>query len=160
MEKMKQNTSGAVEEAELNERGVYAFVGWISSIATYVIFLVWAYVPEETLHFVGITYYPPKYVAVAIPAYVLMFALFVVVMYIGLNLIQTSDPDDMITLQTPEARRAPNYYVKCGKKEGIPEIGEMDYVFRSYLIATNGGRKKHSRMQQQRNNERSTSIDG
>ena len=36
---------------------------------TPVLFLLWAYLPESVLHAHGITYYPSKYWAVALPAW-------------------------------------------------------------------------------------------
>ena len=39
---------------------VYGFVGWISSLVAYGIYVIWAFMPEATLHALGITYYPSK----------------------------------------------------------------------------------------------------
>ncbi len=128
----------------LTQVGVYAFVARIASIMSYFIFLVWALVPDTHLLAMGITYFPSKYCALAIPAYLIVCAILIVVTYIGINLIHTPDPEEMITLKTPNADLAPSHYVKCGRKEGIPHIGEMDHVQRSYFIATNGGRRRHT----------------
>lgn len=49
--------------AKTNPTEVYGFVLWISSAVAYIIFLAWAFTPEEVLHSVGITYYPSKYVS-------------------------------------------------------------------------------------------------
>ncbi|KAL6176412.1 hypothetical protein ACLB2K_053045 [Fragaria x ananassa] len=39
---------------------VYGFVGSITTVVATVIFLVWAYVPESWLHWIGIFYYPSR----------------------------------------------------------------------------------------------------
>ncbi|KAF5942370.1 hypothetical protein HYC85_020012 [Camellia sinensis] len=41
-----------------NPSEVYGFVGAISTVVATVIFLIWAYLPEPWLHFIGIYYYP------------------------------------------------------------------------------------------------------
>jgi len=68
----------------------------------------------------------------------------VVVGYIGLNLVRTPDPEDVVTLRTPGAKVAASYLVKVGKKEGIPSISELDHKQRSFFLATNGGRRRQS----------------
>lgn len=47
---------------------VYGFVGWIVSTVAFVAYLAWAYVPEASLVREGITYFPDKSWALAIPA--------------------------------------------------------------------------------------------
>ena len=91
---MKQRRA---EAAVLTERGVYAFVGWVLSIASYVVFLIWAFVPDAILVSLGITYFPSKYVAVAIPSLMFVVALLGTVFYIGLNMMRTPDPEDLVT---------------------------------------------------------------
>lgn len=44
----------------LNDSEVYGFVVWLSSLVLGVVYLLWALVPDETLHRLGITYYPDK----------------------------------------------------------------------------------------------------
>ena len=91
---MKQQRA---EAAVLTERGVYAFVGWVLSIASYMVFLVWAFVPDTVLVSVGITYFPSKYAAVAIPCLMFVVAVLGTVFYIGLNMLRTPDPEDLVT---------------------------------------------------------------
>ncbi|KAF1886629.1 hypothetical protein Lal_00045862 [Lupinus albus] len=71
---------------------VYGFVGSITTVAASVIFLVWAYVPESWLQSVGITYYPSRYWALALPTYLLVTIALGVGFYIGLNFIATPPP--------------------------------------------------------------------
>ncbi|KAL3157506.1 hypothetical protein ABBQ32_011968 [Trebouxia sp. C0010 RCD-2024] len=49
---------------------VYGFTGWITTGVAYGAFLCWAYLPEQALQAVGITYYPDKYWALAVPTWV------------------------------------------------------------------------------------------
>ncbi|OIW03903.1 hypothetical protein TanjilG_30179 [Lupinus angustifolius] len=71
---------------------VYGFVGSITTVAASVIFLVWAYVPESWLQSIGISYYPSRYWALALPTYLLVTIVLGVVFYIGLNFTATPPP--------------------------------------------------------------------
>ncbi|CAH9088597.1 unnamed protein product [Cuscuta europaea] len=81
-----------------NPSEVYGFVGSISTVVATVIFLVWAYVPENWLHSVGIFYYPSRYWALAVPAYVMMTVVLSVTFYIGLNFMSTPPPTSFTTM--------------------------------------------------------------
>ncbi|KAK9811567.1 hypothetical protein WJX72_006033 [[Myrmecia] bisecta] len=62
---------------------VYGFVGWTTSIVAYVAFLIWAYLPDQSLRALGITYHPDKYWAIALPAWVSVAVVFTYWMYEG-----------------------------------------------------------------------------
>uniref|UniRef100_A0A0G4GRZ2 PIG-P domain-containing protein n=1 Tax=Chromera velia CCMP2878 TaxID=1169474 RepID=A0A0G4GRZ2_9ALVE len=68
---------------------VYGFVSWILSFVLYGMYFIWAFVPEEVLQDMGITYYPSKYWALAIPTYACVTLVTVIVAYNALNLIAT-----------------------------------------------------------------------
>ena len=115
--------------------GVYAFVGWVSSVCGYILFLVWAFAPESVLHdVIGVTYYPSRYYALALPSYLMVVYVFVGTLYIGLNLISTLDPDDMYTVRDEHSRPAPASFIVCNQKNnssgggggGLPDIGDID----------------------------------
>ncbi|KAH7286880.1 hypothetical protein KP509_32G026300 [Ceratopteris richardii] len=85
-------------EADRSKQGakpaeVYGFVGSISTIVGAVLFFGWAYLPEYWLYSMGITYYPSRYWAVALPAYAMMLIVFVCITYTSLNYIATIPPD-------------------------------------------------------------------
>ena len=50
-----------LEEQNLSSKSVYAFVAWIATIISYVIYLIWALVPDEMLQSFGWTYYPTRF---------------------------------------------------------------------------------------------------
>ncbi|OMJ18921.1 Phosphatidylinositol N-acetylglucosaminyltransferase subunit P [Smittium culicis] len=54
-------------------------------------YLIWAYLPDEALNSLGITYYPDRYWALAIPAWTFMLALFIYYFYFCYILI-CADP--------------------------------------------------------------------
>lgn len=51
---------------------VYGFVGSITTVTATAVYLVWAYTPEPYLRSLGITYYPSKYWALAVPSFVMV----------------------------------------------------------------------------------------
>ncbi|CAN0283162.1 unnamed protein product, partial [Discosporangium mesarthrocarpum] len=77
---------------------IYGFAGWITSLVAYAFFLIWAYVPESTLHALGITYYPSKYWAIAIPSATFVLVTLVVVIYISLNFMITAPLNSFDTI--------------------------------------------------------------
>jgi hypothetical protein len=125
-------------------KSTLSFVGWTASIFVYVCFAAWALLPERTLHGLGITYYPSRYYAVALPAYVLVVYLLSGIVYIGLNLLNTCDPEEIATMRDVRplagaTLSAPLTFVKCGSigtkdYSGIPEIGDIDPVQLSVIL--------------------------
>ena len=64
-----------MESPPASARGLtalYGFVAWIGTHICYAMFLLWAYVPEHVLQELGVTYYPNKYWAVALPSHALV----------------------------------------------------------------------------------------
>ncbi|KAJ2767963.1 hypothetical protein IWQ57_003738 [Coemansia nantahalensis] len=67
----------------------YGFVLYLVSLAAFAVYLLWAYLPDEALEAVGITYYPDRYWAVALPAWWLVAVASVYVFNLALNLYNT-----------------------------------------------------------------------
>jgi hypothetical protein len=114
----------------------YSFAAWIASILVYICFLAWAFLPENVLHSIGITYYPSRYYAIAIPAYIIILYILINVAYMGLNLFYTLDPEDLGCIRDTNIDRnltAPLQFIKCGTKEGIPDVGDIDPILISFV---------------------------
>ena len=105
--------------AKFNATSVYAFVAWIASMVVFVIFLVWAFSPRSFFHEMGITYYPSRYYAIALPAYMIVIVLVINMSYIGINLLMTLEPDDMFTIRDNQAIPSPNAFIKCSATGGM-----------------------------------------
>jgi len=63
----------------------YGFLGWITSSVLYCMYLVWACTPDALLHLHGITWYPSKYWAVAVPVWTLVTVVSAFVLYECVN---------------------------------------------------------------------------
>ena len=115
----------------LINNSVYSFVGWITSFGVYICFLCWAYLPEEYLLSLGITYYPSRYYAIALPAYFIVLITLSFTFYVGLNMMNTLEPEDFGTIRDlGKAARVQKFvspvFVTCGGKEGVPDIADID----------------------------------
>lgn len=112
----KANSFGIPGEHGPKPSEVYGFVGSISTVVATVIFLVWAYVPDRCLHSIGIFYYPSRYWAVAMPAYIMVTVLLALGFYLGLNLMATPPPTSLNTI-FDEYSREPSSFVPSVKEE-------------------------------------------
>lgn len=118
----------------------YAFISWIASISVYIVFVVWAFAPSKALHSIGVTYYPNRYWAVALPSYVIVASILVGVAYIGVNMMNTFDPEDLRTVTDDHSRHSAetNGFADFdSSKDGIPDLCDMDPVAVTNLLITN-----------------------
>jgi hypothetical protein len=67
----------------------------ILSVVCFVTYVAWAIVPDHILISFGISYFPNKYWAVALPLYFIMLALFTVTGYIALSMYRNPDLNDL-----------------------------------------------------------------
>ncbi|KAI8575869.1 hypothetical protein K450DRAFT_259542 [Umbelopsis ramanniana AG] len=90
------------------------------------IYLIWAYVPDEVLHSLGITYYPSRYWALAIPVWIMTLVWFVFISFMSINLMNTA-PFDSFTCITDEHANvltsAPSQ--KDHPEDYIPELHDI-----------------------------------
>jgi hypothetical protein len=74
---------------------VAAFVGMILSVVLFITYVAWAIVPDNLLISFGVSYFPNKYWAVALPLYFVMLGLFVVTGYIALSMYYNPELCDL-----------------------------------------------------------------
>ncbi|KAJ2666875.1 hypothetical protein IW148_000603 [Coemansia sp. RSA 1199] len=107
----------------------YGFVVYLVSLASFIVYLLWAYLPDQALEALGITYYPDRYWAVALPAWWLMVVAFIYVFNIGMNMYNTpllsssdniTDPYSNLTDDIADARTF--CYKNIG---GIPPVCDI-----------------------------------
>lgn len=78
---------------------VHGFVLWMGSFAGLAVWYAWAMLPERVLEGWGVTYYPDRSWSVVLPAYFLMFLLFLPLLYLCVNLAHTLPLDDLRTIR-------------------------------------------------------------
>ena len=89
----------------------------------YLMYLAWAYTPEALLHDLGITYYPDKYWALAVPIWICVTVLYGAWMYEGINRMSVK-PTDAVELMEdswgiPRRLDGPDPPVRGGNPEGM-----------------------------------------
>uniref|UniRef100_A0A6V7QVH0 PIG-P domain-containing protein n=1 Tax=Ananas comosus var. bracteatus TaxID=296719 RepID=A0A6V7QVH0_ANACO len=104
---------------------VYGFVGSITTVIATVIFLVWAYIPERWLHSLGITYYPSKYWALAVPSFVIVAVVLGLVFYLGLNFMLTPPPNSFNTMFDDYSRERSMVMLAEGLEKPIEPISDI-----------------------------------
>ncbi|KAF7562985.1 hypothetical protein G7046_g1154 [Stylonectria norvegica] len=63
----------------------YGFVLYLFSSLTFLMYLLWAYLPSPFLHALGIYYYPNRWWALAIPAFIVMLLCYIYVALAAFN---------------------------------------------------------------------------
>eukprot|EP00123_Amoebidium_parasiticum_P006789 comp17657_c0_seq1/m.17445 comp17657_c0_seq1/g.17445 ORF comp17657_c0_seq1/g.17445 comp17657_c0_seq1/m.17445 type:complete len:173 (-) comp17657_c0_seq1:310-828(-) len=79
-------------------REIYGFVLYVASWLAFVVYLIYGFTPDPVLHSWGITYYPQKWWAIAVPTYLCSLYVFIQVFYVALNMMRTPPLDSMATL--------------------------------------------------------------
>ncbi|KAJ8436523.1 hypothetical protein Cgig2_026638 [Carnegiea gigantea] len=98
---------------------VYGFVGSITTVVATAIFFIWAYFPEQWLHYIGIFYYPSRYWALAVPSYFMVLVVLALGFYIGLNFMATPPPTSSSVI-FDEHSREPQMVASQTRKDDQP----------------------------------------
>ena len=73
---------------------VYGFIFWLASFAWLGLWMLWAFCPDEFIReSIGVSYFPSKWWAVALPTYSLVAIFSSSVFYFGLTLMMTKPLD-------------------------------------------------------------------
>ncbi|RSM10675.1 hypothetical protein CEP52_003474 [Fusarium oligoseptatum] len=70
----------------------YGFVLYLFSSLTFLIYLLWGYLPSPFLHALGIYYYPNRWWALAIPAFIVMTVVYIYVALAAYNTEMLTEP--------------------------------------------------------------------
>ena len=94
-------------ERNANTTALYGFVAWIAVHICFTIFLLWAYTPDRVLVSLGVTYYPSKHWALALPCWTLVSLLTAVVLYAFYNVMRQPDLESLANV-VDEYTRVPD----------------------------------------------------
>ncbi|KAJ1733352.1 hypothetical protein LPJ61_001601 [Coemansia biformis] len=121
--------SGAAVAASMPTHEYYGFVVYLVSLATFAVYLLWAYLPDQALEAAGITYYPDRYWAVALPAWWLVTVAFICLFNVAMNMYSTPLLSSMDNITDPFSN------LHCGVADadafcyeevgGIPPVGDI-----------------------------------
>ncbi|KAL8602449.1 hypothetical protein ACOMHN_067645 [Nucella lapillus] len=107
------------------ERAVYGYVLYLASYIGLGVYLVWAYVPDSWLTAVGLTYWPQKYWAVALPVYLCVLIVLFYITYLGLIFISTP-PLTSVTIITDSHANTQDQSPVA--PDAIPPLRDLDIV--------------------------------
>ncbi|GAA5913197.1 hypothetical protein JCM5296_005229 [Sporobolomyces johnsonii] len=79
------------------------FVLYIGSLVAYVVFLVWALVPEKWLEWIGVEWYPMREWALLVPSWIVMLVVYIYAGYFFLNMSNTPPLDEGLGSNDPLA---------------------------------------------------------
>lgn len=116
---------------------VYGFTGWITTGVAYGAFLCWAYLPEQALQAVGITYYPDKYWALAVPTWVCVAIVAAAWAYESWNASLVLPLESIRNLQdshskSPSSLGMPSIIQDCTRS--VPPLADADPLIMSKVL--------------------------
>jgi len=83
--------AGEERKTHISMIELYGFVSWNLSAFVFILYLLWAFVPNEYLNEFGIYYIPDKYYAIAIPLWLSVSLFTVHFLYIAICIYSTPD---------------------------------------------------------------------
>ncbi|KAG2543601.1 phosphatidylinositol N-acetylglucosaminyltransferase subunit P-like [Panicum virgatum] len=113
---------------------VYGFVGSITTVIATAVYLAWAYTPEPCLRSLGITYYPSKYWALAVPSFVIVAVALSMVIYMGLNFLATPPPTSFSTIFDENSRERIVFSPALEEEKPIDPISDISVVQTNNLM--------------------------
>ena len=81
----------------------YGFVLYLFSSLSFLIYLLWSYLPSPFLHALGIYYYPNRWWSLAIPSFLVMLLVYIYVALAGYNLEILTLPLESVETVVDEA---------------------------------------------------------
>lgn len=112
------------------ERAVYGFILYILATSSFGLYLMWLFLPEDILNFIGIgEFLPQKYWAVALPIYFsVAFFLFVFIVYPSLGLLVTPKLRDVRNVTDEFVIYNPEKYQEKDKIPRVYDIHPCDLI--------------------------------
>ncbi|KAK7044837.1 PIG-P-domain-containing protein [Favolaschia claudopus] len=108
----------------------YGFVAWTSTSFAYFAYLLWAFLPDEYIQWLGITWYPSREWAVLFPAWSIVVVLLTYFAYFALALYGTPAFSDMSSIIDSRAHLPPinperNPYLQYADPATVPDLYDI-----------------------------------
>ncbi|EIW78625.1 PIG-P-domain-containing protein [Coniophora puteana RWD-64-598 SS2] len=103
----------------------YGFVAWASTSVFFVVYMLWALLPDKVIVGIGVEWYPSREWAIFVPAYTVVLVLLTYFVYFALALYNTPSFSDIKSITDSRAHLPPpharNPYFKHADPRAIPE---------------------------------------
>ncbi|KAG2008610.1 hypothetical protein CC2G_014027 [Coprinopsis cinerea AmutBmut pab1-1] len=108
----------------------YGFVAWTSTYILFVVYLLWAILPDDWIVWFGVTWYPNREWAILIPSWTVMAVLFTYFTYMTLALAGTPAFDEARSITDdytiyPKWEDGRNAYLESTKPGAVPELYDI-----------------------------------
>ncbi|CAF2415358.1 unnamed protein product [Rotaria sp. Silwood2] len=114
------------------ERAIIGFFLYIASIFTFLIYLLWAYLPNNWFDKIGITYYPHKYWSIAMAVVVVTLLIAIVLGNCLVNSLSVPSLDCMRLIHDRHTRKIIN--IKKSNTDAIPPVCDLDLAFVNRIL--------------------------
>ena len=122
----------------------YGFTLYLTSSLCFIVYILWSYLPSPFLHQLGIYYYPNRWWALAIPAWTVMFGVYIYVALASYNTEYLTVPMGAVESLVDEAAS-----VAVVDGEGrVVQAGERSWVGEGKKAAGKAGKRKGGRSRQ------------
>lgn len=102
-------------------RANYGFALYLGCYTVFGVYLIWAFIPDDVLYSLGLTYWPQKYWAVAVPIHLLVtLALFTFCFYPSVNLTLIPHLNDVRILKDEYSLEQREQH-----QQGIPAVSDL-----------------------------------
>ncbi|KAF8903340.1 PIG-P-domain-containing protein [Gymnopilus junonius] len=119
------------EERRSRAPEFYGFVAWTSTYLLFVLYILWAILPDEWIVWCGVTWYPNREWAILIPSWSIVVVLLTYVIYFAIALRGTPGFDEMSAVTDSRislpSEEDPNHnpYFASVKPGAIPELYDI-----------------------------------
>ena len=105
-------------------RAIYGFVLFLGSIVAYALYIVWAFLPEDWLHSIGLTYLPNRHWVYSGPTYALASLAFGIFTYVAYNFTIVPPLDSPKTVKDRKSVYLP-FSETENRQDGIAPISDI-----------------------------------
>ncbi|KAF4618810.1 hypothetical protein D9613_010121 [Agrocybe pediades] len=110
----------------------YGFVAWTSTYLLFVLYILWAVLPDEWIQWCGVAWYPNREWALLIPSWTVVLVLLTYFVYFAIAIRATPAFDDMRSVTDsrvalPSSQDGPSYnpFYDSAKPGSIPELYDI-----------------------------------
>ncbi|KAF5310794.1 hypothetical protein D9619_008064 [Psilocybe cf. subviscida] len=119
------------EERRSRAPEFYGFVAWTSTYLFFVLYILWAVLPDEWIVWTGVTWYPNREWALLVPSWTVVTVIFTYITYSALAIRATPAFNEMRTITDSRAAWPShedgdyNPYIASAESNAIPEIYDI-----------------------------------